>query len=300
MGGRALLRSWIRIVGGPAHVFPCFVLALGLALGLTGCGTLPHALRGESAVLASLPTPSPVSEAPAVIAVDLPVGGPQIAQTQRAPGEKLPVGGANDAIEEEYDPWEPFNEKTFEFNRKLDRYLLKPVAKAYNKVVPDQVQVMIGNAFDNIRWVPRAVNSLLQAKWDGAARELSRFMLNSTLGVGGLFDVGKYAGIEKSREDFGQTLGTWGAGPGPYLVLPFLEPMTVRDGVGQGVDLILDPLGYFFAPSIPFRLGMKVGDTVNDRSLNLDLYQGFEETVIDMYSAVRQGYLQRREKLIKE
>jgi len=221
----------------------------------------------------------------------------KLVQTQRTPGEKLQAG-PND-IDEEYDPWEPFNEQTFEFNRKLDRYILKPVAQGYNAVVPDQVQVMLSNGLDNIAFVPRAVNSVLQGKFEGALREISRFMLNTTLGVGGLFDVGKHAGIPKSREDFGQTLGFWGMGPGPYLVLPLLEPLTVRDGIGKGVDMFLDPLGYF-VPFIPVRLGMKAGDTVNDRSLNLDLYQGFEETVIDMYSAVRQGYLQRRENLIKE
>lgn len=220
----------------------------------------------------------------------------KLVQTQRAPGEKLQPGPPND-IEEEYDPWEPFNEKTFEFNRNLDRHVLKPVAKGYNAVVPDQVQIMVSNAIDNIRWVPRFANSVFQGKFEGALREVSRFMLNSTLGVGGFFDVGKHAGIPKSREDFGQTLGVWGVGPGPYLVLPFLEPLTVRDGIGLAVDGFLDPLGYVIGFGT---LAIKAGDTVNDRSLNLELYQGFEETVIDMYSAVRQAYLQRREKLIKE
>lgn len=206
----------------------------------------------------------------------------------------------DDAIPEEYDPWEKFNEKTFEFNRRLDRYVLKPVAKAYDKVIPDRLQNMIGNGFDNIRWVPRFVNSMLQAKWNGAGREVGRFVINSTLGIAGLFDIAKQEfGIEKSREDFGQTLGVWGAGPGPFLVLPLLPPLTVRDAVGFVVDGAMNPLTYV----LPFfwdRFGMAVGDAINDRSLNLELYQGFEETVIDMYSAVRHGYLQRREQMIKE
>jgi phospholipid-binding lipoprotein MlaA len=106
-------------------------------------------------------------------------------------------------------------------------------------------------------------------------------------------------GIEKSREDFGQTLGFYGAGPGPYLILPFMEPLTVRDGIGKGVDGLMDPMAYFVA-FLPIRLLLKVEETVNDRSLNLELFQGFEESVIDMYSAVRHGYLKRREKMIKE
>ncbi len=202
-------------------------------------------------------------------------------------------------VDEEYDPWEPFNETMFEFNRRLDRYVLKPVAQAYNTVVPDRVQVMISNSFDNIQFVPRMVNSLLQGKFDGAVRELGRFLFNSTVGIGGLFDVAKMEGIEKSREDFGQTLGFYGAGPGPYLILPFMEPLTVRDGIGKAVDGLIDPMSHFVA-FLPIRLLLKVEETVNDRSLNLELFQGFEESVIDMYSAVRHGYLKRREKLIKE
>ena len=206
---------------------------------------------------------------------------------------------ATDAIEEEYDPWEPFNEKMFEFNRRLDRYVLKPIAKGYDVVVPDRVQAMIANAFDNIHFVPRMMNSLFQGKFDGAVREFGRFLFNSTIGIGGLFDVAKIEGIEKSREDFGQTLGFYGVGPGPYLILPFFEPLTVRDGIGKGIDGLMDPMSYF-VPFIWERLVMKIGETVNDRALNLELFQGFEESVIDMYSAVRHGYLKRREKLIKE
>ena len=205
-----------------------------------------------------------------------------------------------DSEPDEYDPWERWNEPMFEFNRRLDKYVLKPVAKGYNFIVPDEIQVMISNGFDNISFVPRFVNSLLQGKVLGAGRELGRFLINSTAGVGGLFDPAKDVfGILKSREDFGQTLGVWGVGPGPYVIVPFLEPLTVRDGVGKAVDSALDPLAYFL-PLIWDRLAMKVGDIVNERSLNLDLFQGFEESVIDMYSAVRHAYLQRRLRLIRE
>jgi len=205
-----------------------------------------------------------------------------------------------DSEPDEYDPWERWNEPMFEFNRRLDKYVLKPVAKGYNFIVPDEIQVMISNGFDNISFVPRFVNSLLQGKVLGAGRELGRFLINSTAGVGGLFDPAKDVfGILKSREDFGQTLGVWGVGPGPYVIIPFLEPLTVRDGVGKAVDSALDPLAYFL-PLIWDRLAMKVGDIVNERSLNLDLFQGFEESVIDMYSAVRHAYLQRRLRLIRE
>src|SRR6185369_11449927 len=207
---------------------------------------------------------------------------------------------STDAFDEEYDPWEPFNEKMFAFNRGVDRWVFKPAARAYMFVMPEPWQVLISNGFDNINFVPRLVNSLLQGKWGGAGRELSRFLINSTAGVGGLLDPAKdFWGIHKSKEDFGQTLGVWGSGPGPYLVLPFMEPLNVRDGIGKAVDGLMDPLSYVL-PFIWDRLAMKIGDAINERALNYDLFQGFEESVIDMYSAVRHGYLQRRQQLIKE
>src|SRR5437660_682769 len=109
-----------------------------------------------------------------------------------------------------------------------------------------------------------------------AVREVSRFVVNSTFGFGGLFDAAKTGDLKPSREDFGQTLGFWGAGPGPYLVMPFFGPMTVRDGIGRGVDGAMNPLNYF----IPFffdQLGMKIRETINDRALNYELFQGVEE-----------------------
>jgi phospholipid-binding lipoprotein MlaA len=204
-----------------------------------------------------------------------------------------------EGILEEYDPWEPFNEKMFSFNYNLDKYVLKPVAKGYNFVMPDRMQQMIDSGFDNLLVVQRVVNSLLQGRPTGAGAEVGRFLINSTLGIGGLFDIAKQEfGLRKTKADFGQTLGIWGVGPGPFLVLPLLPPLTVRDGIGTAVDGAMDPLSYVL-PFIWTRLGMKIGNTINDRSLNLDLYQGFEETTVDLYSAVRNGYLQRRDSLIK-
>jgi phospholipid-binding lipoprotein MlaA len=220
--------------------------------------------------------------------------GPRLAQTR--PAESGPPA---EGVLEEYDPWEPFNEKMFTFNYNVDRYVLKPVAKAYNVVMPDRLQQMIDSGFDNLLVVPRVVNNLLQWRPKGAGAELGRFLINSTFGIGGLFDIAKQEfGLQKTRVDFGQTLGIWGVSPGPFLVLPFLPPLTVRDGIGTAVDGAMDPLSYVL-PFIWTRLGMKIGNTINDRALNLDLYQGFEETTVDMYSAVRNGYLQRRENLIK-
>jgi phospholipid-binding lipoprotein MlaA len=323
------LRRSIESLRG--RITPIGVLVF-VVLVLAGCGTLSHGLRGGARPAVIVPSaidgdhPAGPDEPPAsdghdevdVAAVAVPpvsaiavgrdttVGegsSPAAAPATAVSTPPLVVAQTRDkdADEyeiEEYDPWESFNERMFEFNRRLDRYALKPVAKGYDKVVPDDVQRMIANAFDNVGSVKRLVNSLLQAKWDGAGREFGRFLLNTTVGIGGLFDVAKHAGVQKSNEDFGQTLGVYGAGPGPYLILPFFPPMTVRDGIGRGVDGFLDPLSYLL--SFVELLILKVEDTVNDRSLNLELFQGFEETVVDMYSAVRHAYLERRKNLIKE
>ncbi len=200
----------------------------------------------------------------------------------------------------DYDPWESFNEKMFNFNHDiLDRFVLKPVATAWNKVVPETVQRHLKNAIYNLGMPRRFVNNLLQGKVQRAGLELTRFIFNTTAGIGGFFDVATVIDVEKvPDEDTGQTFGVWGAGPGPYLVLPFLPPLDVRDGIGFGIDGLLDPLNYF----IPFAAtaGRTAVNTVNERSLNLELFQDVEEGTIDLYSAVRNGYLQRRQKLIEE
>jgi phospholipid-binding lipoprotein MlaA len=301
-------------------------VALGcsfLIAALAGCGSASKSVKSEESFLTQAPPASvPSVAAPgadaelgstdervdetAAIGDGADGGASEIAVAQApatpsppTPSDKSDLEGAPGSEEEDSDPWERFNEKVFEFNRQADRYVLKPVAKVYSVIVPEPFQVMIGNGFDNISFVPRMVNSLLQGKWGGATREVSRFLINSTAGIGGLFDAAKYWGIEKSREDFGQTLGVWGVSPGPYLIVPFMEPMTVRDGIGRGVDSFMNPLSYFI-PFLWAGISLKLGEVVNDRALNLELFQGFEESVIDLYSAVRHGYLRRREQLIKE
>ncbi len=200
---------------------------------------------------------------------------------------------------EEYDPWEPYNETMFSFNHRVfDRYLLKPAATAWDKIMPDPVQRSLSNVLDNLGMPRRVVNNVLQLKLKRAGYEVVRFLLNTTIGVAGIFDIAKEGGIEKSDEDTGQTLGAYGLGPGPYLILPVLPPLTVRDGVGFVVDTALDPLNYV----LPFAAtaAKTAGNTVNDRSLNLELFQSVEENTLDLYSAVRNAYLQRRQRAIEE
>lgn len=219
-----------------------------------------------------------------------------------APAVNLTALAASPSAGEDFedDPFESFNEKMFWFNREvLDRYVLKPIATGWDFLLPDPVQRGVHNFFDNLAVVRRVVNNSLQLKFNGAGTELARFTINSTVGVVGFFDVAKDAfGIEQRDEDTGQTFGVWGAGPGPYLVLPFLPPLTIRDGIGYAFDVAMTPYTYF----IPWWASVAgtATSTVNERSLNLDRFERVAESTVDLYGAVRNGYLQRRAAAIKQ
>jgi phospholipid-binding lipoprotein MlaA len=231
-----------------------------------------------------------------VIAGSLLVDDQQPAQSSAA--YSVEMAAASDDVDQ--DPWEGFNEKMFNFNRDvLDRYLLKPVATAWDFLLPDPVQKSLQSLFDNLAVVRRVVNNALQGKMTGAATEMARFTINSTLGIGGLFDMAKIGfGIEQRDEDTGQTFGVWGVGPGPYLVLPFLPPLTIRDGIGYVFDVAMTPYTYFIPWYATFAgTGTNI---INERSLNLDRYERVAETTVDLYSAVRNAYLQRRAAAIRQ
>lgn len=223
-----------------------------------------------------------------------------------------------EGVEEDYDPWEPFNSKIFEFNRQVDKWVLKPVAQGYNFVVPDRLQVGVHNFFYNTRFTPRFFNNLFQGKLKGAGIEAGRFLINSTVGLAGFIDVAERMDIITPEEDTGQTLGFYGVGPGPYLVVPFLPPFTVRDFIGYLADIALNPINWLVLPIIEvegvpsaishpnrdtttiIQLSTRVGDIVNERSLSLEKFQGVEEATLDLYAAVRNAYLQSRQKQIRQ
>jgi len=214
--------------------------------------------------------------------------------------EAVPVDELRDETPD-YDPWSPFNERMFTFNyRVLDRYVMKPLGRAWDRVLPDQVQRSLDNAFENLEMPRRLVNYVLQARPRAAGEEMGRFLVNSTVGVAGLIDVAGRIGIHASDANTGQTLGVWGIGQGPYLVLPFLPPLTVRDGIGRGVDGILDPVGYLVPVPLAVSISVTAVRRVNERSLQPAVFENVEETVIDLYSSVRNAYLQRRRSAVLE
>ena len=199
-------------------------------------------------------------------------------------------------IPADIDPFEDFNRAIFKFNDGLDWLILKPVAKGYRYVAPEFFEDGISNFFDNLLEVPSLINSGLQGKGGKALIHTGRFLVNSTIGLLGFIDVAQNLGLKKlDEEDFGQTLGVWGLGSGPYLVLPFLGPSTVRDGLSIPVDYYTQPVNYIDHDQT--RNTLRLTNLVSTRAELLDA-----EKLIsgDKYIFIRDSYLQRRQFLIKD
>ncbi len=192
------------------------------------------------------------------------------------------------------DPLQPLNRGVFWLNDKLYFYAFKPIAKGYRFVVPRPARVSVGNFFSNLATPIRAGNALLQFKFRDFGTESYRFVVNTTIGVVGLFDpADSYLGVKKVTEDFGQTLGHYRVGHGFYLVLPIVGPSSLRDAGGVFVDSYLDPLRYANIKSIEYT-GIKLFDAENRLSLDRDTYEGIVRDAIDPYLFIRAAYAQRR------
>jgi phospholipid-binding lipoprotein MlaA len=291
-------------------MIPLRLLAFSLLISITilaiGCagktGTVQTQGVSDAKPVASQ-TPAPVPSPPPDTQPDEPLD---------------PFARADEGAGEEYDPLEPMNTSIFEFNRQVDRFILKPVAKGYNFITPDLVQVGVSNFFYNVRFAPRFLNNVFQGKVKGAGIELGRFLINSTVGIAGFFDVAKKIDLVTPEEDLGQTLGFYGVKPGPYLVVPFLPPFTVRDFAGYIGDIFLNPINWLVIPIIEvdgapsaiahknrittgiIQTGSRVFEIVNVRSQNLEKFQGVEEATLDLYTAVRNAYLQKRAQAVRE
>lgn len=194
------------------------------------------------------------------------------------------------------DPWEGLNRGIFAFNEKLDAWVIKPVAKAYDAVTPAPVRVGVTNFFGNLGDVWVGTNNLLQGKPRAAASDLGRFVVNTTMGVAGLIDVASPMGLDKHGEDFGQTLAVWGLRSGPYVVLPLLGPSTVRDAGGVVFDMTASAVNLFDPESA--RYALNTLHLVNTRAEFLPSDKLVDEAALDKYSYFRSGYLQRRQYLV--
>ncbi|NJN52082.1 MAG: VacJ family lipoprotein [Gammaproteobacteria bacterium] len=191
------------------------------------------------------------------------------------------------------DPWEGMNRKVQKFNDGADRYVLRPLAVGYTKVVPRFMRRGVSNFFNNLTYPVVVVNQFLQGKWRDGFADTGRFLVNSTLGIGGLFDPASRAGLDAHEEDFGQTFAKWGVASGPYLVVPFRGPATIRDGGGAIVDSAMFPPRY--SDDVPLRNSLTGLYFLDQRAALLDVDQLVSG---DRYTFMRDAYLQRREFLI--
>lgn len=190
------------------------------------------------------------------------------------------------------DPWEGFNRKVFAFNESVDDAVLRPVAEGYRRAVPQLVRTGISNFFGNIGDLWSAANHFLQGKGQHGFEMGMRVLTNTVFGLGGLLDPATEMGLVRRSEDFGQTLGAWGVGPGPYLVLPFMGPSTLRDGIGRVPDTLVSP------GNLPtdhrVRAGVTLLTAVDARAALLGVTGLADQVALDKYSFFRQAYLSRR------
>ncbi len=199
------------------------------------------------------------------------------------------------------DPLEPMNRVIFQFNEAADKLVLRPLAIGYRAIVPRGVRGGIRNFLNNLEAPLVLLNDLLQGEGLRARDTIGRFMTNTILGLGGVIDVARDAGIPYHDEDFGQTLAVWGAGPGPYLVLPLYGPSNVRDGIGDGVDALVDPVALYIREEYGLE-GSAVRytvDTVDWRAANLEIIDDLRRSSIDFYAATRSAYRQQRSNEIR-
>jgi phospholipid-binding lipoprotein MlaA len=191
------------------------------------------------------------------------------------------------------DPLEPVNRAVFAFNDKVDQVALKPAATVYKNVTPSFVQTGVNNFFGNLADIWSSANNLMQGKGEQGMNDFARFMINTSFGIGGLFDIASEAGLRKHREDFGQTLGYWGMPSGPYLMLPLLGPSTLRDTAALPVDIAADPWVHV-NPTRTRNLGTATR-VIDERAVLLDASNLLEEAALDRYEFIRDGFLQRRQ-----
>jgi phospholipid-binding lipoprotein MlaA len=227
------------------------------------------------------------------------------AQAEPSPARTDDADGYEDEYEDNgqkvtvADPIEPFNREMFLFNDFLILYVLEPAAKGVKAVVPWEFRTIFRNMLRNVRFPVRFVNCLLQGKWEKSGDEFASFFLNTTVGFLGMADVAAtYPGLNHSPEDMGQTFAVWGWEESSFLTLPFFGPSTMRDALGKLPDAVIDPL--FWYSNLTLSLSLRGGEAVNDTSFRIGDYEAIKKASLDPYVAIRNGFIQNRNKLIAE
>lgn len=198
----------------------------------------------------------------------------------------------------ETDPYEDYNRAVYSFNDGLDKAILQPIANGYNAIVPEPVNKGVTNFFNNLADVTSAINNLLQLKIGRAANDVGRVLINSTIGILGLIDVASNMDLPSYKEDFGQTLGTWGADPGAYIVLPFIGPSSGRGTIGVVVDWFTNPVSHIEEDSTRWQLtGLDVVDTRADL---MNASKVLDQAALDPYVFIREAYMQKRRSAVHD
>lgn len=295
---RSLLFAPLLLLAACASQAPKPSPAAPLASGpQVAAAPAPEAAPAPAAQVAPAATPEPaVAGAPAAAAGE---AAPTTAEDDYAAlyGGPAPGSAAEDAGRIAYDPWEGYNRRMHRFNLAVDRYVARPVATAYVDVTPEPVRLGVTNFFDNLRSPLTLVNQVLQGHPVKALQTLGRFVMNSTLGIGGLFDPATAAGIPRGNGDFGQTLGVWGWRNSRYFELPFFGPRTLRDTFGLAGDLPLSPLRQIDDDKV--RIGLQGLQLVNTRARLLSLDE-MRDQAPDEYALTRDAWLQRRNYQIQQ
>jgi phospholipid-binding lipoprotein MlaA len=254
----------------------CVALLLAMTVA-AGCATAPAT------------APAPAQGAGATTAASSAVAG-AAAGTAAAP--------ARPRVANKSDPWEAFNRKVFAFNEVIDEAVLQPVAKAYRDVVPELVRAGIGNVIGNVGDVWSAANQFAQGKGQAGLEMSMRFLTNSFFGIAGVFDVASDLGIERQSEDFGQTLGRWGVGAGPYIVLPLLGPSALRETLALPIDRKASLSNLAFDGGTSY--AATALEIVHTRAGLLAAGQLVNQIALDRYSFIRDAYLARRRNLVHD
>ena len=275
-------------------------LAAVLAFLIVICGQTPSAAFGEKGAVYL------VQNTGGEAAEQAETGGDEVSEKTESDEEDE----YDDEYDDEYaesedvelipDPLIQMNQGLYVFNDKMYFWLLKPVARGYGFIVPEELRLAIRNVFYNIRFPVRFINSLLQGKGRKAGAEFGQFFINTTVGFAGLANVAaNYPELQPSKEDMGQTFAVWGFDNGAYLTLPFFGPSSLRDGLGLVGDIFLDPF-WWLIDDIWVSVAIRGGETVNATSLRIGEYEALKEAAIDPYVMIRNAYVQNRNKLIAE
>ena len=297
VGAPQILPMPVATVLLAAPAAPVGTGSVGTGVGDGGTTSPPS----QPAAAQPAPEQPPVSQAPAALApAPAGVGGATTSTSGAATAGTSPDESSPADAPPPHDPWEKTNRSIFAFDTALDKHFMGPVARGYSAALPFVVRHHLSLVIANLDEPMTIGNDLLQLRMDAFGKSLMRFTLNSTIGLAGIFDFASHHKLEHHTADFGQTLGRWGAKPGPYVMLPLLGPSGLRDGIGRAVDLVGDPVSWVLGGILStFGASREGGELVDGRAQAEPAMRAIYDST-DPYAAARSGYMQARAAAVRE